>query len=327
MSLNGISKVCSPIILMMLTCLLSVNAHGEDCSKAKQYYSLGTKLSDYSERHDAFQKAVQLCPSYVEAHVNLADAYEHLAVAAKDDPQKNRELFDLALEHYRKAAELRPRFFIPYVGLAEVYAAEGLYHKAEEAYGKALELNPSFERARSGLASVRKAMMEEEKAEREAGRAGLKKAEQIVARVRTSALADDMVGMGPADYTVVRARIRFPNIIFDGWSAKLNRKQSREQLKEIGQALKKLDGYDFWVEGHANTVGLDLKDGAARLMRLSEDRAEAVKRYLVSKFGIASNRINARGFGCTRLQFPDDTDEHREKNRRVEIVFRSQERN
>jgi flagellar motor protein MotB len=54
---------------------------------------------------------------------------------------------------------------------------------------------------------------------------------------------------------------------------------------------------------------------ACRVLRLCE---------VQTKFQIPTNRIDVRGFGCTRLQFPDDTDEHREKNRRVEIVFRKE---
>ncbi|MGO9571754.1 MAG: OmpA family protein [Desulfomonilaceae bacterium] len=323
MSLLKISPCCLLIIVVMFACLLAGPTRAEDCDKAKQYYSLGTKLADYRERRAAFEKSVQLCPSYVEAHVNLADAFEHLAVLQSGDPKKNRELFDQAIQHYQRATELNPRFYVAHLGLAEVYAAEGLYHKAKQACETAMELKPGDGRISDRLAAIRQAIAEEEKEDKTAARDGFRKADQIVRHVKTSSLAEEMSSMGPADFTVVRARLRFPNIIFDGWSAKLNRKESLEQLKEIGKALssRDLDGYTFCIDGHANTVGLEQKDGASKLMKLSEERAEAVKKFLVREFAIASNRISARGFGCTRLQFPDDTDEHREKNRRVEIVF------
>ncbi len=110
----SIQKILFSFLLIALIMLSSPCAHvtrADDCDKARQYYSLGTKLSDFQERRAAFDKAVRLCPNYVEAHVNLADAYEHLAVLQSDDPRKNREPFDLAILHYQKATELNPRFF------------------------------------------------------------------------------------------------------------------------------------------------------------------------------------------------------------------------
>jgi outer membrane protein OmpA-like peptidoglycan-associated protein len=327
LSVPRISTNYLSIVLVMITCLFTGTIRADDCDKAKQFYSLGTKLSDYGERRAAFEKAIQICPSFVEAHVNLADAFEHLAVQKKDDATSDRELFGHAIEHYQKAIELNPQFFIAYVGLAEVYAAVGQYPYAKQAYERALQLRPGYERAQNGLATVQTFMGKDEDIGRTMARGGVMRADRIVREVKTSSLPEEMTNMGPADYTVVRARLRFPNIIFDGWSAKLNRKESLEQIREIGRALKDLDGYSFCIDGHANTVGVEERDGAARLMSLSEERAEAVKKFLVREFGIASKRISARGFGCTRLQFPDDSDEHKEKNRRVEIVFRNESGN
>jgi outer membrane protein OmpA-like peptidoglycan-associated protein len=312
-------------VVIGLCALLSVAAaQGEDCEKAKQYYSLGTKLSKYEERRAAFEKAVQLCQSFVEAHVNLADAYEHLAEQQKDDATRDRELSGRAIEHYRKAVELNPEFFIAYVGLGEVYWALGQYPDAKQAYEKALQLQPNFQRAKDGLEAVQTVMANDEALRKIVASGGVMRADLIVREVTTSTLE----GMGPGTGTVPRARIRFPNIIFDGWSSKISRRESLEQLKEIGRALssKDLQGYSFWIEGHANTVGLEERDGAARLKKLSEERSEAVKRFLVREFGIPSNTIVARGFGCTRPLFLDDSDEHKEQNRRVEIVFRKSEK-
>ncbi len=73
-----------------------------------------------------------------------------------------------------------------------------------------MELKPGFERAESGLAAVKKAIEEEETAEQTTGTHGVKKAKEIVQRAKTSSLAEEMSSMGPADFTVVRARLRFP---------------------------------------------------------------------------------------------------------------------
>jgi len=88
-----------------------------------------------------------------------------------------------------------------------------------------------------------------------------------------------------------------------------------DQLQEIGKALasQELQSFSFVVEGHANKV-----DTAELNMRLSLDRAKAVRDYLVKNFRIDPSRLIIQGFGFNRPRFQPETDE---KNRRVEIVF------
>jgi outer membrane protein OmpA-like peptidoglycan-associated protein len=52
--------------------------------------------------------------------------------------------------------------------------------------------------------------------------------------------------------------------------------------------------------------------------KLSQDRADAVKAYLVKK-GIADSRLKAVGFGPERPADTNDTPAGRENNRRVEF--------
>jgi flagellar motor protein MotB len=47
-------------------------------------------------------------------------------------------------------------------------------------------------------------------------------------------------------------------------------------------------------------------------------RADAVRRYLIANFGIAENRLVARGFGSQRLKNPQQP--LADENRRVQIV-------
>lgn len=71
------------------------------------------------------------------------------------------------------------------------------------------------------------------------------------------------------------------------------------------------------VEGHTDDVGADDYN-----QRLSERRARAVAAYLASK-GIAQERIESRGYGASKPSVPNDGDEGRKKNRRVEIVVQT----
>jgi outer membrane protein OmpA-like peptidoglycan-associated protein len=66
------------------------------------------------------------------------------------------------------------------------------------------------------------------------------------------------------------------------------------------------------ISGHTDNVG-DAKANKT----LSEKRAQACRNYLVSK-GIDKKRLDAIGFGDERPIAPNDTDEGRQKNRRIE---------
>jgi outer membrane protein OmpA-like peptidoglycan-associated protein len=68
------------------------------------------------------------------------------------------------------------------------------------------------------------------------------------------------------------------------------------------------------IEGHTDGHG---KPGYNR--KLSQRRAESVLRYLVH-VGIAPERLEARGCGADVPIAPNDTEEGRAKNRRVEFV-------
>jgi outer membrane protein OmpA-like peptidoglycan-associated protein len=67
------------------------------------------------------------------------------------------------------------------------------------------------------------------------------------------------------------------------------------------------------IQGHTDDTG----DAGKNLM-LSENRAKAVRMYLISK-GITGERISVRGFGATVPLSSNATPEGREKNRRVQF--------
>jgi outer membrane protein OmpA-like peptidoglycan-associated protein len=69
------------------------------------------------------------------------------------------------------------------------------------------------------------------------------------------------------------------------------------------------------VEGHTDSTG-SLKTN----MRLSKQRAQSVVRYLITKGGVAKERLMAEGFGPTRPLVPDaKTKDELAQNRRVEF--------
>ena len=71
--------------------------------------------------------------------------------------------------------------------------------------------------------------------------------------------------------------------------------------------------FRFSVDGHTDSTGSD-----ARNLTLSQDRAKAVKDYLVSK-GVDANRLKTQGFGESNPIDANNTKDGRFNNRRVEI--------
>src|SRR5690554_2271394 len=88
---------------------------------------------------------------------------------------------------------------------------------------------------------------------------------------------------------------------------------SYSALDSMVEVMKQFPNAKFAVEGHTDSTGSDRINDP-----LSEDRANAVKDYLISK-GIAANRLTAEGFGSKRPIDDNKTVAGRANNRRTEI--------
>ena len=91
------------------------------------------------------------------------------------------------------------------------------------------------------------------------------------------------------------------------------RPSSYPALNEIADVLEKNPSVKLEVAGHTDSTG-----SAALNQRLSEQRAQAVLEYLVSK-GIDRDRLSAKGYGLTKPIATNATPQGRAKNRRVEL--------
>jgi len=108
-------------------------------------------------------------------------------------------------------------------------------------------------------------------------------------------------------------RIVARGLLFDSGSARLS-PSSETELSQIQAALEGNPSLRIRIEGHTDASG-----GADTNMRLSQQRADAVKAWLVNK-GVASSRLEAQGFGEDTPVASNETADGREQNRRVEIV-------
>jgi outer membrane protein OmpA-like peptidoglycan-associated protein len=85
-------------------------------------------------------------------------------------------------------------------------------------------------------------------------------------------------------------------------------------LDEVAQVLTANSQIELLqVEGHTDSTGT-----AAVNRKLSQQRAESVMKYFVSK-GVAGSRMKAKGFGPDKPIADNNTDEGKEQNRRVEF--------
>jgi outer membrane protein OmpA-like peptidoglycan-associated protein len=91
--------------------------------------------------------------------------------------------------------------------------------------------------------------------------------------------------------------------------------EAMPQLRELGAALAdpRLAGATFTIGGHTDATGADGYN-----MRLSERRAEAVRRFLAENYTIPSANLHAVGYG--KHQPKNKADVFAAENRRVEIV-------
>lgn len=94
------------------------------------------------------------------------------------------------------------------------------------------------------------------------------------------------------------------------------RSDAAAALGRLATVIRGYPGGRVEIEGHT-----DSKGNAAYNQKLSERRAEAVKRWLAEREGIAADRLGTRGAGASRPVADNSTDAGRQKNRRVEVVI------
>ncbi len=92
-------------------------------------------------------------------------------------------------------------------------------------------------------------------------------------------------------------------------------------LKDIADVIKKNPQVKkISIEGHASAEG----DAKAN-KKLSDDRAKAVMDYLVKKESIPATSLVAKGWGVEKPIADNNTEDGREKNRRVEFLVVEQD--
>jgi outer membrane protein OmpA-like peptidoglycan-associated protein len=137
----------------------------------------------------------------------------------------------------------------------------------------------------------------------------------FVQKIRNRATRSLSIGEREEIATIAKTK---PNIDleinFDYNSADISAK-SMPSVQALGKALTNPDlkGSTFVVAGYTDAAG-----GESYNQDLSERRADAIKRYLVDKYGIAGSDLVTVGYGKTKLKDPNQP--MAEANRRVQVV-------
>jgi len=118
----------------------------------------------------------------------------------------------------------------------------------------------------------------------------------------------------PMDPLEVNAKIELPPIFFQQSKAVIL-EESYGDLERLASTMLEMPRLHIRIEGHTDNVGK-----AEDLLRLSEDRADAIKAFLVQK-GISKDRIQTAGYGPKYPLNDNSTDELRSQNRRVEFII------
>ena len=122
-------------------------------------------------------------------------------------------------------------------------------------------------------------------------------------------------GCPVVDATVLKKLNTFSKSILFESGKSIIKQESSVNLDEIVKVMSEYGTTNFKLEGYTDNTGV-----AANNLKLSKDRAAAVKQYLISK-GISSDRLSSEGFGIEKPIATNKTVAGRALNRRVEITL------
>jgi outer membrane protein OmpA-like peptidoglycan-associated protein len=115
-----------------------------------------------------------------------------------------------------------------------------------------------------------------------------------------------------SDEAIKRLNDYAKTILFDTNKATFQQR-TYPVLEAITAILKEYPSANFSIEGHTDSDGKD-----AANLTLSENRAAAVKNYLIEK-GISASRLSSKGFGESMPIDSNKTKAGKANNRRVEV--------
>lgn len=140
----------------------------------------------------------------------------------------------------------------------------------------------------------------------------------LVSIIEPKDMDTDKIGIGTVSdvekKVAQEGKVTLEGIYFDFDKAVI-KVESKETLAVISEYLRKHSKESFYIVGHT-----DNKGSYGHNMELSKKRANAVYTYLKTKSKV-KNKLQAIGIGPISPVVSNDSEEGREKNRRVELVL------
>jgi chemotaxis protein MotB len=159
--------------------------------------------------------------------------------------------------------------------------------------------------------------------------AKLAKEEEINRLTRTqeelSKSLQDEISKGNVTIQQVRDRLTInmvDRVLFDSGQAQV-KPAGVKVLKPVSDVLNKISDKQIRIEGHTDNVSISpkLQDRFKTNWELSTARATTVVRYLIDQGGVDRQHLSAVGYADTHPLAPNDTEQGRASNRRIEIVL------
>lgn len=113
----------------------------------------------------------------------------------------------------------------------------------------------------------------------------------------------------------IGSKITLRNIFFDIGKANL-RAESNAELDRLLKLMNDVPSLKIEISGHTDNTG-----SATLNQKLSQERADAVVRYLVGK-GISASRMTAKGYGDSLPVASNASEDGRQQNRRTEFEIK-----
>ncbi len=313
MTFRRLHRLLSVFVLAAILCVGGLAAAQNDPTEdlMKQALAAGSA----AEKRAIYEKVLAINPDHYIAQNNVASTYE------------SEGNYDQAAGWYEKAvrtaeAQGKP-YALAYFGLADVYYAREQYSKAWQNYQAGLKIDSEDKQALARTNEIKQKFPGYFDSQ---GNFLMKDSDEIVQAANHPAFRSLSVGedveeamkSGKTRAIIVQPKVQL-TILFDLDSDKI-RDESKQQLKNLGQAInaKDMADFSFYVDGHTDSQGTNEYN-----QKLSQRRAKAVKDFLSGTMDVAPNRLVERGFGEEKLLVtPEKGADDQQKNRRVEVMVK-----